>query len=70
MSWHGVETLTTPIGDMFGLVNVGHIFFNCGFTQHVEAFEDALVGEVQLAVTVVTVLLDGLLLRTLLGNVS
>ncbi|SRR6266702_2855202 len=55
---------------MFSLVNVGHVLCDCGFSKHVEPFEDTLIGEVQVAVAVATVLLGGLLEGTLLGNMS
>jgi|SRR6266571_1786141 len=55
---------------MFSLVNVGHILCDYGFSKHVEPFEDTLIGEVQAAVAVATVLLGGLLEGTLLGNMS
>ena len=55
---------------MFSLLDMGYILFNHSFSKHVKATKNALIGEVQMTVAVMTVLLDGLLLWTLLGNMS
>ncbi len=54
---------------MFCLLDVGHVLSNSHFSKHVEASENALVGEVEVAVAVVTVFLNGLLFWTLLSDV-
>jgi len=68
MSWHIAETLATPIWGVFGLLNAGDVLGDGGFSQHVEASEDALVGEVEATVAVATVLFDNLVLGAFLGN--
>jgi len=70
VSWHVTEAFAAPIGDVFCLMDGCHIIFNGSFAQHVEPFEDALVGEVQVTVVVMAVLLDSLLLGTLFCDVS
>jgi|SRR6266702_4393918 len=64
VSWHVAEAFAAPIGDMFCLMDACHIIFDDSFAQHVEPFEDAFVGEVQMVVAVMAVLLDSLLLGT------
>jgi len=67
---HVTEALTTPHRGVVSLLNAGHVFFYGGFPQHVEASEYTLVGEMKPAVAVAAVLLDGLFLGTVLGNMS
>jgi len=70
VSRHVTKTFAAPVVHVLCLVDVGHIFGDHGFTEHVEALEDALVGEVQATIAVVTVLLHHLHLRTFLGDMS
>jgi len=70
MSQHIVQTLATPSCYMFCLLDMGYVFFDHCFSQHVEVFEDAFVWEMLVTVAVATVLLDGLLLGTFLGDMS
>jgi len=70
VSRHVVQAFATPVGNMFGLVNPGYILGDQGLAEHVEPFEDALVGEVQVTVTMTAVLLGGFLEGALLGDVA
>jgi len=70
MSWHISEALAAPVWDVFGLSNAGYVLADGGFSEHVEASEDAVIGEMETTVAVVTVLLGDLRLGTLLGDVS
>ncbi len=67
---HVVKAFAAPVANMFGLVDVGYIFQYYSLPKHVEPSKDALIGEVQTAVAVATVLLDGLGFGTFLHNVS
>jgi len=43
---HSVKTFAAPVTDVFCLVDAGHVFVNGGFAQHIEVFEDTLIGKV------------------------
>ena len=55
---------------MISLFDACDVFGDHGFSKYSKPLEDALVGEVQAAVAMATVLLGGLLEGTLLGDVS
>ncbi len=69
MSRHIVEALAAPIWGVFGLLDAADVLLHCSFPEHVEASEDAFVGEVETTVAVATVLLDDFALGTFLGDV-
>jgi len=68
VSGHVAKALTTPVADVFCLVDVSHIVFYSGFSQHIETLEDALIWEVQPTIAMVAILLCGFLLGAVLGN--
>ncbi len=68
MPRHVTEALAASIWGVFGLLDTGHILGDSGFPEHVEASEDALIGEVEMTVAVATVLLDNLVLGAFLGD--
>jgi len=69
MPWHIAQALPTPVGCVVSLVDACHVLSNCGLAKSVKPFEDALIGEMQAAVAMATVLLRRLLEGTFLGNV-
>jgi len=69
VSRHVAEAFAAPVWGVFGLLDAANILRYCSFPKHIEASEDALVGEVETTVAVATVLLDDLVLGTLLGDV-
>src|SRR6266702_1471218 len=68
--WHVAQALPTPVGRVLRLIDACYIFGDCGFSKGIEPLEDALIGEVQPAVAMATVLLHRLFEGTFLGDVS
>jgi len=55
---------------VFGLFDARYVLGYRRFSQHIELFEDAVVGEMEATVAVATVLLGGFVEGTFLGDVS
>ncbi len=67
---HVAQAFPTPIWCVIRLLNVRKVLGDQGLPKHFKSLEDAFIGEVEATVAMATVLLDGFLEGTLLGDVS